>query len=1378
LRFIRYPTISALIVLFFLIANINALSDRFTQANVNGENTPPDQHVDIHLEFDSSSARELTYNGFSYVTAPGYYIPFTEGDAALPFTIRKVLVHPLAENIRLHITNIEERTISVDHPVAGVPEPSPVSSSVPSPAGPPLEYPPEHLSVSGDGYVRGMKVLDIRFDPIILDGRGALTSASEIDARLTYDIPEEIQVDLGAPFRRSTSVFRSSLEHDLLNPEDIDRFPALKMDAPVSILDHGDVQYVVITNTSLIGDAFSPFIEWKNRKGIPTKLVETSFINDNYNGTDMAEKIRNFIKDAVNSWDTEFVLLGGDVAVVDYRGAYARTSGTTQPYNACDLYFSDLDGTWNQDGDSYWGETTDGVDLRPDVYVGRAPVQTYQEAKVFVNKTMIYEISPPSGYLDNATLAGEYLDSTTNSSQGMDLIKNNLLPSTMNATSMYDSAKGVFGNLNRPNFMNQVDMGASLIYHSGHCNWNVMSVGTASNGMMYNSNIPLYKSDAKYGVLNTIGCIANRFNNNDAIVERHVLEPDGGTIAGIGNSHYGWYSYGYPGFGPSEQFMYVMTYELFRNGQVRMAQHFAEGKNYFVSSSGSYNSARWIQIVLNLLGDPEVRVRTSEPGVMNVTFPSTVGMSYEGLPVKVSYANGTPIKDALVCLQKSDYYSYALTNETGEARFNFTTSNLDPLNVTITALNQLPFTVNLSVDNVLPTIHLDLSEPGTTGEDYSVNCTILDDAGIKEAYLEVNGSLGRTVLKGNGTVFTTNISIPVNSIEPLELRILAMDGSGNWNITPWMDLLVNDNDPPYLIEDRTGRFAETGDPHNFSLRASDNIGVGNVSVRFAPPGEGYRTSEMFIVDDVWSFTITAPWNRTGRMEYSFCIYDTSGNARRTDSSFLSILDDDRPTFIRDLTNRTAGTSDPISLEVDVLDNIAVESVHAEYWYDNWPIHDNKSMEPVKGLFEFTIMAPESDLEPLHYRFHAVDSSGNVNSSDIGTVTIIDDDPPVFGTDRTPGEIEAGGKLSFNINVHDNVEISKVKLFWDQGNTGEKEVILVPGSQDIYGFMMDVRSDSTDPISYRCMARDSSGNENWSRNRTITVLDSIKPTIDDIDVPSSVDAGSTLNVSCRVSDNIRVSRVCVTWWFGGGEKKESEMEYMNGSFIFSLPVSLEAYGTLYLSFKARDNSDNIAVSSREEILIIEHVPEEETDEGEERHPLPGEDLDADGMEDLWEYQHGLDIGINDSFMDQDEDGFSNIEEYLSGTDPHNPLSFPSTGNGDNGRSPWIALLLIAALLLLLLASGVLFIILVRSKRVEPPKPVGAHPHAVHPHFHDEKHRQADAPKHPHANGSHGHDDTHTNSIHHHHAHDHMPVHSTHQSTSQLASLDIADNIHQR
>jgi hypothetical protein len=56
------------------------------------------------------------------------------------------------------------------------------------------------------------------------------------------------------------------------------------------------------------------------------------------------------------------------------------------------------------------------------------------------------------------------------------------------------------------------------------------------------------------------------------------------------------------------------------------------------------------------------------------------------------------------------------------------------------------------------------------------------------------------------------------------------------------------------------------------------------------------------------------------------------------------------------------------------------------------------------------------------------------------------------------------------------------------------------------------------------------------------------------------------------------------------------------------------------------------------------------------PEAGRDADADGVEDWWETLHGLTIGVDDSGLDSDLDGFTNLEEFLARTSPFDPANF--------------------------------------------------------------------------------------------------------------------------
>jgi len=57
------------------------------------------------------------------------------------------------------------------------------------------------------------------------------------------------------------------------------------------------------------------------------------------------------------------------------------------------------------------------------------------------------------------------------------------------------------------------------------------------------------------------------------------------------------------------------------------------------------------------------------------------------------------------------------------------------------------------------------------------------------------------------------------------------------------------------------------------------------------------------------------------------------------------------------------------------------------------------------------------------------------------------------------------------------------------------------------------------------------------------------------------------------------------------------------------------------------------------------------------PNADKDSDMDGMPDEWEKKYGLNPNLDDANRDMDDDGFTNLEEYDSGTNPADPNDFP-------------------------------------------------------------------------------------------------------------------------
>jgi hypothetical protein len=160
---------------------------------------------------------------------------------------------------------------------------------------------------------------------------------------------------------------------------------------------------LVIISPSEFSNELQPLIAHKISIGVNTILKTTEEIYSEYSGWDNAEKIKYFIKDAIETWGIHYVLLVGSVDKLPIRSSYASPWEDTL---LTDLYYADIYTStgsfcsWDKDGDGNFGEVyydqyqyydIDDVDLYPDVNIGRLPCEKNAEVKNVVNKIIHYE---------------------------------------------------------------------------------------------------------------------------------------------------------------------------------------------------------------------------------------------------------------------------------------------------------------------------------------------------------------------------------------------------------------------------------------------------------------------------------------------------------------------------------------------------------------------------------------------------------------------------------------------------------------------------------------------------------------------------------------------------------------------------------------------------------------------------------------------------------------------------------------------------------------------------------------------------------------------------------------------------------------------------
>ncbi len=530
------------------------------------------------------------------------------------------------------------------------------------------------------------------------------------------------------------------------------------------------VAYLIIT-TDAFAASFQALADWKTQSGLPATVRTLSFIQQQYPGaSDDAERVRMFIRDAYSRWGTKWVLLGGDTDFIPER--LARTSFYGGENIASDMYYSCLDGNWNADGDSLYGEgfyssadPGDNVDLLPEVYVGRAPVNTLAEVQTFVTKTLQYEKTPLGNYEQRNLFFAEVLfpqnwtPSQITTLDGAELIEE-ILPAFDAHPELlyrrlyenYQDSRWVPGALQetRQAVLDSLNNGFNVAVHVGHGYRNVMSVGDNS---LTNADALGLTNGNRLTNLYAINCTSNAIDF-PCIGEAFLHNPSGGAVTNVGSTRFD-----FPTAGRAYQTEYFRL--LLEDGVTAVGELQARQKLPFVAYSTYDGVNRWTQFTLLMLGDPELRIWRGQPKSLVVSHAATRALSDTTFQVTVSQ-NATPLAGARVTLYKSgDEFQSGLTDGAGQVTLPFRPDSLGAFSVTVTALDSRPYVGSVTLTGVAAPV---LADGTPTIDDDSVGGTVGNANGVVDAGETIDL---RVPVRNAGGVGATNVNATLATANPL-----------------------------------------------------------------------------------------------------------------------------------------------------------------------------------------------------------------------------------------------------------------------------------------------------------------------------------------------------------------------------------------------------------------------------------------------------------------------------------------------------------------------------------------------------------------------------------------------------------------------------------
>ena len=232
--------------------------------------------------------------------------------------------------------------------------------------------------------------------------------------------------------------------------------------------------YVIITTNSLTSSV-QDLVDWEINKGRSVNVVTTSWINSNYAGYDLAEKMRNFLRDKYPSseWGIEDVCIVGHYDDVPMRRC-AQDLGYGKPET--DFYYAELSlpdsQSWDADGDHQYGEDSDPIDFIAEVNVGRIPWSSSSIVSDICEKSVDYEQNNDPSFKKNILLLGAFFWADTDNAVLMEEKVNQDWMSDWTMTRMYEQGYSSYSsdyNLDYNNVKSVWSSGSyAFVNYAGH----------------------------------------------------------------------------------------------------------------------------------------------------------------------------------------------------------------------------------------------------------------------------------------------------------------------------------------------------------------------------------------------------------------------------------------------------------------------------------------------------------------------------------------------------------------------------------------------------------------------------------------------------------------------------------------------------------------------------------------------------------------------------------------------------------------------------------------------------------------------------------------------------------------------------------------------
>ena len=575
----------------------------------------------ITLSYPASELNFETVGGLTSVYASGNVAYWHDTDSTMP------MLPKMAANVLLEQNaEIIDVDFSAANPVfwrhvtlEGCRLPMPTDSDYNIAAHPATSSVSPSVTYMGDSEVRGHRIGTFEVFPFGYDvATGLLWICQDITMTITQRNNPNHSQSLPVATTWQCDTARQWLRDMVCNAYDVD---TLDSNVNLDIVPASKrYEYLIITNNALKPE-FQRLSDWKNTKGVRTKILTTEEIYQDYPDTTPQRQIKRAIiamRDSTRG-ALRYVLLGGDETVVPVQMAYVEATDfysiLHKQQTPSDLYYASLkDLDWDSNGNGISAEIDDSISLVSDLAVSRMPVSIRGDAATQINRVLDYEQKPDlKHWMAKLLLAGcaidgiyptsRYGDSISDSHwRGVDL-KTNIINEKWNGETVLffdtgtDFPGGATYNVTAANLQTELAKGYPFVHMDTHGTIGSWKLETDNYDISYASLL----NNAGNTFVLTTACNTSYFDSSSpCLAESFLNNPSSGVLAYYGSSRLGWSwtSYRYDG----EIFKFIFK------DRVPLSSSLMNAKNKYLYLTNKNASDRWLCLSINGFSDAELKL--------------------------------------------------------------------------------------------------------------------------------------------------------------------------------------------------------------------------------------------------------------------------------------------------------------------------------------------------------------------------------------------------------------------------------------------------------------------------------------------------------------------------------------------------------------------------------------------------------------------------------------------------------------------------------------------------------------------------------------------------------------------------------------------------